>query len=226
MIWEFVICLLWVFFCTGWLCNDCLVGNVLACWVCCLGQRLEWCLPCLIIHQLIPLCFDHMKLGSLSRWPCDYFFLFLFFVNRPEKCLLWTVNCCYALSGGFGKSQDSLLQILMLQLLTCRLSAAARALSSQRATSPSSSASSTASSGPPTSGSFTRRQSGSQEVLRYRIYLCPHPPFCFKVGGPGNVETGEGEVSNWLNLISLVVIMIRLITNTKWLISQNQTSTF
>ena len=173
MIWEFIICLLWVFFCTGWLCNDCLVGNVLACWVRCLGQRLEWCLPCLIIHQLIPLCFDHMKLGSLSRWPCYYFSLFLLGLKNVCSGLSTVAMLCQEDSV---KSQDSLLQVLMLQLLTCRLSAAARALSSQRATSPSSSASSTASSGPPTSGSFTRRQSGSQEVLRYRIYLCPFPP--------------------------------------------------
>ena len=116
---------------------------------------------------------------------------------------------------------------LMIWNKTCRLSAAAPALSSRRATSPSSSASSTASSGPPTSGSSTRRPSGSQEVLRYcckalpyllLVYFTPllinkknetfHCHFVtdqndeswFKVGGPGNVETGEGEVSNWVNL--------------------------
>ena len=135
-------------------------------------------LPCLLIHQLLMfniICFDHIKLWCLYHGLGTIDFPSV----RPEKCLLWIVCCCHALPKQCGRESLCMLSQIDDMEQTCRLSAAAPALSSRRATSPSSSASSTASSGPPTSGSSTRRPSGSQEVLRYcckahPLELCPN----------------------------------------------------
>ena len=147
--------------------------------------------------------------------------------------LLGLKNVCSGLSVAAMLCQDNAVKRvcacfhrLMIWNKTCRLSAAAPALSSRRATSPSSSASSTASSGPPTSGSSTRRPSGSQEVLRYcckahPLELCPNNCWFTLIFNPVSrwadlemLKQGRGRSpTEW---ISLVVNGDPCVSYTKW----------